>query len=267
LTGSNRADLNYILENLVAPNAVVGKDYQMSLLQLADGRVVSGLILKETDSALTLKTINDTVVIALDEIEDRKLSDLSLMPNGLLDPLGQEEVRDLVAYLASPVQVPLRGPRPEFDSSSGKVPGAIEGETLKVLEKSRGTAGRQDMAPFPKDRWSGRDHLWWTGAKEGDRLVLEFEVPASGKYELQAVMSKARDYGIVQLAIDDQPLGDAVDLYHTPDVITTGLVSLGLRELTAGAHRLQVEIVGKHPEAVPGYMFGLDFLLLKPAGN
>lgn len=267
LTGSNRADLNYILENLVAPNAVVGKDYQMTLLQLLDGRVVSGLILKETDSALTLKTINDTVVIALDEVEDRKLSDLSLMPNGLLDSLAAEEVRDLVAYLASPVQVPLRGPRPEFDSTSGKVPGAIEGETMKVLEKSRGNAGRQDMAPFPKDRWSGRDHLWWTGAREGDRLVLEFEVPAAGRFELEAVMTKARDYAIVQLAIDDQPLGTAVDLFHTPDVITTGLVSLGARELTAGVHRLQVEIIGKHPEAAPGYMFGLDFIRLKPAAN
>ncbi|MCE2790941.1 MAG: FG-GAP-like repeat-containing protein [Blastopirellula sp.] len=267
LTGSNRADLNYILENLVAPNAVVGKDYQMTLLQLLDGRVVSGLILKETDSALTLKTINDTVVVALNEIEDRKLSDLSLMPNGLLDPLQAEEVRDLVAYLASPVQVPIRGPRPEFDPSTGKVTGAIEGETIKVLETSRGKAGRQDMASFPKDRWSGRDHLWWTGAKEGDRLVLEFEVPATGRYELQAVMTKARDYALVQLAIDDQPLGEAIDLFHTPDVITTGVISLGVRELDAGNHRLRVEIIGKHPEAAPGYMFGLDFLLLKPAAN
>ncbi|MFN9341551.1 MAG: hypothetical protein ACK6DB_03040, partial [Planctomycetota bacterium] len=267
LTGSNRADLNYILENLVAPNAVVGKDYQMTLLQLLDGRVVSGLILKETDSALTLKTINDTVVVALNEIEDRKLSELSLMPNGLLDPLQAEEVRDLVAYLASPVQVPIRGPRPEFDPSTGKVTGAIEGETIKVLETSRGKAGRQDMASFPKDRWSGRDHLWWTGAKEGDRLVLEFEVPATGRYELQAVMTKARDYALVQLAIDDQPLGEAIDLFHTPDVITTGVISLGVRELDAGNHRLRVEIIGKHPEAAPGYMFGLDFLLLKPAAN
>ena len=51
LTGSNRADLNYILENLVAPNAVVGKDYQMTLLQLDDGRVLSGLITKEIGRA------------------------------------------------------------------------------------------------------------------------------------------------------------------------------------------------------------------------
>jgi hypothetical protein len=53
-------------------------------------------------------------------------------------------------------------------------------------------------------------------------------------------------------------------LYNAPDVITTGVVSLGERELSSGKHRLTVEILGKNPEAAPGYMFGLDFLLLEP---
>jgi hypothetical protein len=242
---------------------VVGKDYQMSLLQLLDGRVVSGLILKETDSALTLKTINDTVVVALDEIEDRKLSDLSLMPNGLLDPLKKEEIRDLVAYLASPVQVPLRGPRPEFDAATGKVAGALEGESLKVVSTTRGSTGGQEMGGFPKDRWSGKNQLWWTGGQVGDKLVLEFAVGEAGRFDIQAVMTKARDYGIVQLSIDGQPLGEAIDLFNTPDVVTTGLISLGSTELKAGNHQLTIEIKGKHPEAAPGFMFGLDFILLK----
>jgi hypothetical protein len=221
------------------------------------------LILKETDSAVTLKTINDTVVVALDEIEDRKLSDLSLMPNGLLDPLKQEELRDLVAYLASPVQVPLRGPRPEFDASTGKVVGAFEGEALKVVSTTRGAAGGQEMGGFSKDRWSGKNQLWWTGGQTGDKLVVEFEVSKEGRFDVQAVMTKARDYGIVQLTLDDELLGEAIDLFNTPDVVTTGLVALGNRELTAGKHQLTIEIKGKHPEAAPGFMFGLDFLLLK----
>jgi hypothetical protein len=235
----------------------------MSLLQLLDGRVVSGLILKETESAVTLKTINDTVVVALDEIEDRKLSDLSLMPNGLLDPLKKEEIRDLVAYLASPVQVPLRGPRPEYDPATGKVSGAMEGETLKVLSTSRGATGGQEMGGFPKDRWSGKNHLWWTGGQPGDKLEVEFEVAEEGRFDLQAVMTKARDYAIVQLSLDGEVLGEPIDLFNTPDVVTTGLVSLGSRELRSGKHQLTIEIKGKHPEAVPGFMFGLDFLLLK----
>ena len=266
LTGSNRADLNYILENLVAPNAVVGKDYQMTLLQLDDGRVLSGLITKETDSAVTLKTINDLVVVPKDEIDQRKLSELSLMPNGLLDPMPPEEIRDLVAYLASPSQVPLRGPKPNFDSK-GNVPNALEGESLKVLSKSRGTTQRQDMRAFPKDKWSGNDHLWWTGAQPKDTLELEFEVPAEGTYTIATVLSKARDYAIVQIAIDGQPLGEPIDCFNNPDVITTGVVNLPTKKLTQGAHTLEIQIVGKNPEAVPGFMVGFDFLLLTPTSD
>ena len=266
LTGSNRADLNYILENLVAPNAVVGKDYQMTLLQLDDGRVLSGLITKETDSAVTLKTINDLVVVPKDEIDQRKLSELSLMPNGLLDPMPPEEIRDLVAYLASPSQVPLRGPKPNFDSK-GNVPNALEGESLKVLSKSRGTTQRQDMRAFPKDKWSGNDHLWWTGAQPKDTLELEFEVSAEGTYTIATVLSKARDYAIVQFAIDGQPLGEPIDCFNNPDVITTGVVNLPTKKLTQGAHTLEIQIVGKNPEAVPGFMVGFDFLLLTPTSD
>jgi putative heme-binding domain-containing protein len=216
LTGSNRADLNYILENLVAPNAVVGKDYQMTLLQLDDGRVLSGLITKETDSAVTLKTINDLVVVAKEEIDQRKLSDLSLMPNGLLEQMQPEEIRDLIGYLASPSQVPLRGPRPDFDSK-GNVPAAIEGEAMKVLEKSRGTTQGQDMRAFPKDRWSANNHLWWTGGQPSDSLSLEFEIAQDGQYMPEMVLTKARDYAIVQLMIDQTPLGDPIDCFNTPE--------------------------------------------------
>ncbi|HMP80632.1 MAG TPA: c-type cytochrome, partial [Pirellulaceae bacterium] len=264
LTGSNRADLDYILENLVAPNAVVGKDYQMTLLQLIDGRVVSGLIMRETDSALTLKTINDMVIIPLDDIEEQKLSDLSLMPNGLLDPLPLEEVRDLIAYLASPSQVPLKGPRAPIDAATGKVAGALEGESLKVLEVTRGSAGPQDMRGFNKDRWSGHSQLWWTGGQPGDQLVLEFEVADAGIYEVQLVLTRARDYGIVQHYLNGQSLGEAVDLYNSPDVITTGVLSFPSWELAAGKHRLSVQITGRHPQSVPAHMFGLDFLRLVP---
>jgi putative heme-binding domain-containing protein len=107
ITGSNRANLDYILENLVAPSAIVGKDYQLAVLVLTDGRVLQGLVLRENDSAVTLRTVNDELVIARSEIDERVTSPLSLMPEGQLDTLTGEEVRDLIAYLASPRQVPL----------------------------------------------------------------------------------------------------------------------------------------------------------------
>jgi putative heme-binding domain-containing protein len=265
LTGSNRADLDYLLENMLDPSAVLGKDYRMSVLVLADGRVVSGLVQKETDSALTVRTLNDTVVVPKSDIEERRLSDQSLMPDRQLDELKPEETRDLVAYLASSRQVALRGPRAPIDPGTGRVPNAIEGETMKVLSKTHGDARGQKMDPFTADRWSGTDHLWWTGARPGSRLELELPVAESGRYEIELVLTKARDYGIVQLSLDGQPLDKPIDLFNNPDVITTGVLTFAARDLTVGNHKLGVEIIGAHPEAVKAYMFGLDYVRLRKA--
>jgi len=262
ITGSNRANLDYLLDNIVDPSAVLGRDYRTTVLATVDGRVISGLLLKETDSALTLRTINDTVVVPKADIEERQLSNLSLMPERLLDSFQSEEVLDLVAYLQSPTQVALRGPRAPIDPKTKQVPGALEGESLKILSKTAGAAGSQKMGGFTKDRWSGVDHLWWTGAKPSDRLELEIPVEKAGRYNLEAVLTRARDYGIVQLSLDDHPLGPPIDLFNSPDVITTGVLSFDNLELTAGAHKLGVQIVGAHPQAAPAFMFGLDYVRL-----
>jgi hypothetical protein len=202
------------------------------------------------------------VVIAKGDIEERELSTLSLMPEGQLKELRPEEIRDLVAYLASPTQVALKGPPAPIDPTTKKVPGAIEGETMKVLAKTAGNAGGQKMEPFPKDRWSGVDHLWWTGAAPGAKLELELPVEKAGTYDLEVVLTKARDYGIVQLSLDGQALGGPIDLYNFPDVITTGVLTFEGQRFSAGSHKLGVQIVGAHPKAVPAYMFGLDYVRL-----
>ena len=191
ITGSNRANVDYLLGNIVDPSAVLGKDYRMSILALADGRVVSGLIQKETDSALTVRTLNDTVVIPLSEIEARKLSELSMMPEKLLDQFNRNQIQDLVAYLQSPRQVPLKGEPAPIDEATGKVPGALEGESLKVLQRTGGNSSAQPMANFPKDRWSGNSQLWWTWAKPGASLELELPVKTEGVYQLEVVLTRA----------------------------------------------------------------------------
>lgn len=106
LTGSNRADLDYVLTNLVDPSELIGKDYQVTMAWLRDGRLVTGIENARTDSAITLALETGSEVVSLAEVEELRLSELSTMPEGLLDPLTPDEVRDLVAYLASPVQVP-----------------------------------------------------------------------------------------------------------------------------------------------------------------
>ncbi|MBK7644860.1 MAG: DUF1080 domain-containing protein [Planctomycetes bacterium] len=108
LTGSNRADLDYLLSNVLDPSAIVGKDYTTTMVWLNDGRFVNGILKGTTDSTITLQTDTAQVVIEKGEIETQKDSEKSLMPEGQLDTLKEDEVRDLVAYLQSPKQVPLR---------------------------------------------------------------------------------------------------------------------------------------------------------------
>lgn len=115
LTGAQRANLDYVLENLLDPSAIVGRDYQMSILETTDGRVITGIIQQEDDNTLTMQTPTDRVLLPKVEIESRSRSPLSLMPEGILDKLSPEEIRDLISYLASGQQI-----SPEEPTSSGK---------------------------------------------------------------------------------------------------------------------------------------------------
>ncbi|NND96547.1 MAG: c-type cytochrome, partial [Pirellulaceae bacterium] len=107
ITGSNRIDLDYTLHNLIDPNALIGKDYQATKLLTDDGRVIVGLLKEENDSAIVMQTANEKLVVEKNEIASRTLSDTSMMPEGQLDPMSEGQIRDLIAYLASPIQVAL----------------------------------------------------------------------------------------------------------------------------------------------------------------
>jgi hypothetical protein len=141
-----------------------------------------------------------------------------------------------------------------------KVKGAIEGEILKILERTGGETTVQSGSQF---NWSDHKQLWWRDGKPGDKLVLELPVAAAGKYRLLANLTKAIDYGIVRLALDGEPLGEPIDLIN--DGVVNQAFPLGTRQLTAGTHQLVVEIVGTNPKAVKRYMFGVDYLKLDPA--
>jgi hypothetical protein len=176
-------------------------------------------------------------------------------------------------YLAPGGQDPYRpaplnervGYWPPVENLTFKVKGAIEGERLKVLAKTGGTPQEQDMTPF-QGQWSNDAHLWWTDAKPGDKLDLAVPVAAAGKYDLSLQLTKAPDYGIVQLYLDGEKLGKPIDLYDLA-VVPTGPMPMGAQQLAAGDHRLTVEILGANDKAIKNFMFGLDYVKLAPAGN
>ena len=107
LTGSNRGDLDYIVQNIVDPNAVIPNDYRAWNLETKDERSISGILKQQDEKSVTLVTANETLVIPRNEIRSLKESQLSMMPEGLLQPLNEQEVRDLLYYVRSPAQAPL----------------------------------------------------------------------------------------------------------------------------------------------------------------
>lgn len=109
LTGSNRGDLDYILQNIIDPNAVIPNEYLASTFELKDGRVVTGILKQQDDKSMTVVTATETVSLARSEVSEVQQSQLSMMPEGLLTPLADQEFRDLVYYLSRTGQSPMLG--------------------------------------------------------------------------------------------------------------------------------------------------------------
>ncbi len=101
LTGSGRNGIRYFLENIVDPNAVVGSDYHLTVLQLADGSTVAGMIEADSGTALTVRTLVDSLVVRKSDIKERTTLEQSLMPPNLLQPLEDRERIELLKYLNS----------------------------------------------------------------------------------------------------------------------------------------------------------------------
>jgi putative membrane-bound dehydrogenase-like protein len=107
ITGANRADLNYLLENVIDPSAVIPKEYVATRIDLKNGRVITGIVKEKNSTALIVATANETLTIPQTDIETMAESDVSMMPDDQLKPFSDHDVRSLFAYLQSPAQVPI----------------------------------------------------------------------------------------------------------------------------------------------------------------
>ena len=99
LTGSQRTNVAYLLENIIDPSAVVPEAHRMSVIQTTSGRTLTGVVLEEVSGIVKLQTEKELLSVPRDEIDSIEPTQLSLMPDGLLSDLSDEEIRDLVAYL------------------------------------------------------------------------------------------------------------------------------------------------------------------------
>lgn len=99
LTGAARDNLDYLLDNVLFPSAIVPDVYRQSSLRLEDGRVLTGIIRSRNRKSLKLQTATELLTVANSEIEEEKQSNLSIMPNGVLDTLTPDQRADLIGYL------------------------------------------------------------------------------------------------------------------------------------------------------------------------
>jgi putative membrane-bound dehydrogenase-like protein len=107
ITGSDRKNVDYLLENIFDPHAVIPKDYAQTIFQLGNGRTVTGILKGDNGNAYSVQTPNELLVINKGDVDEMKPSTLSLMPDDQMKPFSDKEVRALFAYLRSPAQVPM----------------------------------------------------------------------------------------------------------------------------------------------------------------
>jgi putative heme-binding domain-containing protein len=117
LTSCRRDDLDNLLVNIVNPSAQIREGYETYFVTTKDGRSLSGFLVDKNPKVVVLRGIDGvSQVLPQEQIDELQPSRLSLMPEGLLDPLSEQQLRDLFAYLRS--SQPLVGQPPHRLSSA-----------------------------------------------------------------------------------------------------------------------------------------------------
>jgi len=276
LTGSNRANLAYVLENVLAPSAVVGRDYLLNVITLKDASVVSGMVRADTPEFLTLAMPGGTTIdVKKATIAKREEMPMSLMPAGLFDALPLNQVADLVKYLASPAQVALPNGQAASSSAPAPAPAAnvtrIEAESLrpKHAKVTGGELRTQDMAGFKNDVWSGNAQLFWVSVQLGHTLTLTLPEVPPGTHDLTLVPTLARDYGRFRILINGEI--QEADLYSSSFVrLAPPVIFRNVTVVKDQPLKIVIEPIGANQDAKIGkygFVFGLDRIDVSPAGS
>ena len=98
---------NEIIESVLYPSARISSGYEPAVIALSDGRVLTGIVKSESPEAIEIEDADaKRIRIPQGDIDERKRSDVSLMPNGLAEGLTKQDFADLVSYLETLKEVP-----------------------------------------------------------------------------------------------------------------------------------------------------------------
>ena len=89
-----------MLSNVVDPSAVIRREFTNTMVATTSGRIITGLLAEQDAASVTLLDArNNRIKLVRDEIEELRESDVSLMPEKLLENLSPQQLRDLFSFL------------------------------------------------------------------------------------------------------------------------------------------------------------------------
>jgi putative membrane-bound dehydrogenase-like protein len=98
-----------LINSVLFPSQRISSGYEPVVVAVADGRVLTGIVKNDTADALEIEDADAKLVrIPKADIEERRTSDVSLMPNGLVDGLRPQDFADLIAFLESLKEPPAQ---------------------------------------------------------------------------------------------------------------------------------------------------------------
>lgn len=230
------AQLDYIIESLLDPNAKVKEGFHTVVVATDDGQILSGIQTRQSDTELFLRDAEGRELkVPLDQIEAKRQG-ASLMPAGLMSQVTEQEMLDLASFLSSLGRVP------EF--TIGTAPVLRRWEVMENTDQAafrlRRTSYAQAAIDDPAFRWNEvftrvdgdlelndlPDIRVRNRVAAGDRGISfarsKFEVTSAG-----SVKFKLNDPSGLQIWIDDQPVKPAQEIEL---------------ELAKGQHQLTVAI-------------------------
>ena len=154
-------------------------------------------------------------------------------------------------------QLPIVTKRSDIYPIKPITEGRIEAETLDYTA----TAGR--ITAQTRDIWSGELQAMWIEAKPGSELTLTFHTQEPGKRRIHLHLTRAADYGIIDLGINGTYTTHATDLFLERGIEVTP-IDLGTHDLKQGPNTLNVKIVGANPKMPTiRHIFGIDYIEIK----
>lgn len=90
----------FIVESLLEPSASIANGYETVLVELTSGRLVDGIVRRETADSVWLATsTGEELAFAAGDVQRRRTQETSLMPENLAELLTVRQLHDLLAFL------------------------------------------------------------------------------------------------------------------------------------------------------------------------